>query len=41
MGCRSVAHIQVFASWLGLGMGNDTTRHNYNLRNPTQLQQQA
>jgi hypothetical protein len=35
MGCKVVAHIQVFASSLGFGMGIDMTRHNRSQRNPT------
>ena len=30
MGCTGAVRIQAFASWLGLGMGNDMTRHNRN-----------
>ena len=30
MGCTTAVRIQAFASWLGLGMGNDMNRHNRN-----------
>jgi hypothetical protein len=30
MGCRLVVRILVLSSLLGLGMGNDMTRHNRN-----------
>jgi hypothetical protein len=30
MGCKSVVRIQASASWLGLGMGSDMSRHNHN-----------
>jgi hypothetical protein len=35
MGCKSVVRILAFASLLGLGMGNDMSRHNRIPRNPT------
>jgi hypothetical protein len=39
MGCRSVVRIQAFASWLGLGMGSDMSRHNHIPRIPTRRPQ--
>jgi hypothetical protein len=41
MGCKAVVRILVFASWLGLGMGNDMSRHNYTQRIPTKRLQLA
>jgi hypothetical protein len=35
MGCKVVVRILVSASWLGLGMGNDMSRHNRIQRIPT------
>jgi hypothetical protein len=39
MGCKVVVRILVFASWLGLGMSNDTSRYNRIPRNPTKRPQ--
>jgi hypothetical protein len=36
MDCIVVVRILVSASWLGLGMGNGMTRHNYTQSIPTQ-----
>jgi hypothetical protein len=41
MGCRVVVRILVSASWLGLGMGSDMSRHNYSQRNPTRRLRRA
>jgi hypothetical protein len=35
MGCRLVVRIQVFSSWLGLGMGSGMSRYNRIQRIPT------
>jgi len=41
MGCKAAVRILVFSSCLGLGMGNDMTRHNRIPRNPTKRLQLA